>query len=168
MVLVEFEVEPGGIYTLINNLHKTFARNILEWAKYYTPADDGDLRASWDTTREDVDTTHVYLPNDNEGAKWDLPGVGKADWLLRGTGLYGPLKRPYCGKRIEPVTDPTHPIRIRPMAWRNREGVLMIRQCVNGINPREIHGDNGPYDFEQDLHTAVKTGVSVAAKEWNQ
>lgn len=168
MVLVTMEVDRSSIYDLINGLHKTFARNLLEAGKKYTPVDSGDMRASWDTTREDVDTTHVYLPNGDEGAKWDLPGVGKVDWLLRGTGIWGPLNRPYCGKRIEEVTDPYAPIRIKPMVWRNRQGVLMIRKCVKGINPREIHGDNGPYDFEQDLHIAVKEGVSVSAQEWNE
>ena len=101
----QLEVDKYDVYTVVNLLHDTFARRILERAKMYTPVDTGAMQASWESDRENVHTSSVYLPNDNEGAKWDLPGVGKADWLLRGTGKYGPLEKPYCGKRIEPVTD---------------------------------------------------------------
>ena len=164
----QLEVDKYDVYTVVNLLHDTFARRILERAKMYTPVDTGAMQASWESDRENVHTSSVYLPNDNEGAKWDLPGVGKADWLLRGTGKYGPLEKPYCGKRIEPVTDFKEPIRIKPMVWRTREGVCVRKLCVQGINPRRIHGADGAYDFEEDLKRAVREGVGDAIQELRQ
>jgi len=167
-LIAQLEVDKRDVYTVVNLLHDTFARTILDRAKMYTPVDTGEMQESWDTQRENVHTSAVYLPNDNTGAAWGLTGVGKADWLIRGTGKWGPLEQPYCGKRIEPITDPRAPIRIKPMVWRNKQGVWIRKTCVQGINPRRIHGVDGVYDFEADLKRAVKEGVGDALQELNK
>ena len=169
VVTARLLIDQSSVYDVVDSIHKTFARRLLEAGQAHTPVDTGAMRDSWESQREDVHTTHVGIPNDNTGAEWDLPGVGKVDWLIRGTGEWGPLNRPYCGKHIYPVEDWRDPIRIKPMVWRDKHtGILIRKECVKGINPRAIHGQGHTYDFEADLKRAFNEGVENAVKEMNE
>ena len=80
VVTARLLIDQSSVYDVVDSIHKTFARRLLEAGQKYTPVETGAMRASWTSHREDVHTTDVGIPNDNTGAEWDLPGVGKVDW----------------------------------------------------------------------------------------
>jgi Bacteriophage HK97-gp10, putative tail-component len=161
MITVRVEVEElkeQDFYGFINRIHSTFARRIFDAAKKYTPRGTGEMEESWEIHRESVHRSEIY--NTAPHARY-----------LLGTGVWGPTGRPFCSKTIQPVTDALAPTKLKPMVfpWRFKNNEIQVRQCVQGINPRFVHGAPGvTYDFIGDMDRAVREGVDKARQEMNE
>ena len=142
-----FEVDEQSLSRVVDGIHTTFARTILESAKKYTPVETGDLEQSWGAEREDKHTTTIQNPN-------------RKMTFLMGTGLWGPTGQPFCRK-----------VAGKPMIfnWRYKGYALQVRECVVGINPRHVHGMVGEtYNFIHDMETSVVEGTENALQELNK
>jgi hypothetical protein len=158
-IIVRVETDKIGeqsFRSLIDKIHQVYTKHIFEEVKKKTPHDpfphrsgqfEGEMMDYWNVQRSGFHTTDIT--NDSP----------HANILLGGSGIYGPVGRPICVRNAAMMVFP----------WRWKSYEIQARKCVQGVNPREIHGDPGHvYDLESDMKQAIEEGVDKAAAEMTE